>query len=310
VKVFISWSGTKGQKVADALHPWLRRVLQFVEPLVSTRIEKGAQWNAVLARQLDESRAGIVCVTQESLNSRWLHYEAGALSKVVEGEGGDERGKTAVLTYLVDVAPTDVEYPLAQFQHTLAIREDTLELVLSINRIGMKYGASTLSAEDVREIFTQWWPKLEAKLKEIAEEPELEQAPMPVARKERELLEELLELVRGLYRREEATQSLVTIAMLDREREALAQSAVMTLDNSSEFYIASVQVNGGNEQIDAFINAVEVQIPGARPISNRISKGGARFIRFGRPKPIPLPELEMIARQLNLRVTRALPSEL
>ena len=305
MKVFISWSGTKGQKVADALHPWLRRVLQFVEPLVSTRIEKGAQWNAVLARQLDESRAGIVCVTRESLNSRWLHYEAGALSKVVEGEGGDEQGTTAVLTYLVDVAPTDVEYPLAQFQHTLATREDTLELVLSINRIGVKYGASTLSEEDVREIFAQWWPKLEAKLKEIAGDPESDPALKPEVRKERDLLEELLELVRGLYRRDEAVSPTpAESSTANRFLDALARGSA-TWEQPEIFYNRSILVEGSDEQINRFIEAARLQ----RLVVHVIKKGtletGERQLDFYSKERIPQVTLDGLAKLSGVVVRRS-----
>lgn len=49
---------------------------------------------------------GIVCVTRESLQSEWLHFEAGALS-----------GKTC-LVFLVDLADGELRDPLAQFQYT------------------------------------------------------------------------------------------------------------------------------------------------------------------------------------------------
>ena len=37
MKIFISWSGTTSRAVAEALHAWLPKVLQGVEPFLSAR---------------------------------------------------------------------------------------------------------------------------------------------------------------------------------------------------------------------------------------------------------------------------------
>ncbi len=87
MKVFISWSGERSKAVAQAWHDWLPNVIQAVEPWMSeTDIAKGARWGMDMARELDETRVGIICLTPENLNAPWILFEAGALSKTLEEE--------------------------------------------------------------------------------------------------------------------------------------------------------------------------------------------------------------------------------
>jgi hypothetical protein len=81
MKVFISWSGQKSRDVASALRDWLPLVINSVEPFMSSRdISAGARWQVEIARQLDTTDFGIVCVTRENQASKWLNFEAGALA--------------------------------------------------------------------------------------------------------------------------------------------------------------------------------------------------------------------------------------
>jgi hypothetical protein len=82
VKVFISWSGSQSREVAEALKDWLPRVIQSLRPYVSSEdIDKGTRWSNDISSELASSQIGIVCVTQNSLNAVWTHFEAGALYK-------------------------------------------------------------------------------------------------------------------------------------------------------------------------------------------------------------------------------------
>lgn len=188
MNVFISWSGPASHAVAQALHQWLPKVLQSVRPwLSSADISAGARWGADMARQLEATKFGILCLTPDNLEAPWVHFEAGALSKMVES--------AFVCPYLVGVEPADLRGPLVQFQAVRGVREDTRRLVRAINAaLGTERG---LRPEQVEETFEIWWPQLEAALRAIDVSSGRQRGPI---RPDRELLEEVLEIVRDLSR--------------------------------------------------------------------------------------------------------------
>src|SRR5687768_16996882 len=82
MKTFISWSGPVSHRVAQALRDWLPLVIQRVDPYVSSEdIEKGRQWLPDISSTLGTSSYGILCITYDNVNSPWLNFEAGALSR-------------------------------------------------------------------------------------------------------------------------------------------------------------------------------------------------------------------------------------
>jgi hypothetical protein len=97
----------------------LPKVINAVRPWISTAgIEKGTRWDQEVSERLSNSKFGIVCLTAENLHSDWILFEAGALSKSIDG--------TRTCTFLVDIKHSDVEFALAQFQHTAATKKMSL----------------------------------------------------------------------------------------------------------------------------------------------------------------------------------------
>ena len=82
MKIFISWSRNNSHNAAKALREWLPLLFQTIEPwLSSSDIMAGTRWANELAENLDKIDFGILCLTQDNVNSPWILFEAGALSK-------------------------------------------------------------------------------------------------------------------------------------------------------------------------------------------------------------------------------------
>lgn len=182
MKVFISWSGPRSHAVALALRDWLPSVIQALQPWMSAAdIQRGAQWPTQIAGQLAECNVGIICLTPENLNERWILFEAGALSKALD--------RAFVCTYLVGLEPTELDWPLAMFQATTATQDSTRALVHTLNSALDERG---IEAARLNNIFDVWWPELERRLGEL---PVQDFIAAP-ERTSRALLEEILSLVR------------------------------------------------------------------------------------------------------------------
>src|SRR5688572_20852627 len=149
MRVFLSWSGAKSKAAADALKPWLMRLLKDVEVWMSeSDLGAGTSWGAALHDQLRRSDFGILCVTAENLNAPWMLYEAGALA--ISSTAG------CVVPYLLDVAPHQLQPPLSLFQSAVADEEGTWKTVKSINQAR----PDRLTEDHLRQAFEQQWPIL------------------------------------------------------------------------------------------------------------------------------------------------------
>jgi hypothetical protein len=210
MKVFISWSGNASHLAAIALRDWLPSVLQSIDPYVSSEdIEKGARWSADLGQQLNDTSFGILCVTKDNLDSSWLNFEAGALSKSLES--------SQVTPLLLGIRPAELVGPMSQFQATLPHMDDVKRLVKSLN------SASEQPIEEARviEAVEMWWSRLEQQLADALTQDDKAQ-PEP-HRGTQEMIEELLEISRGVQRQlirveaEEVQEPKITDAFRSRQ---------------------------------------------------------------------------------------------
>ena len=192
MRVFISWSGDLSKELAEALRRWLPSALQFVKPYFTPAdVDKGARWATEISKELSESKFGIIVLTPDNLRSPWINFEAGAISRTIE--------QSNVCPIVFGMEPTDVEWPLAQFQATRFNRDDIHQLFNTINAAG---GESRLSHSVAQSVFDKWWPDLENEVARIEKDSASCHAPGEV-RPDRDLIEEVLSLVRGIQNRQE-----------------------------------------------------------------------------------------------------------
>jgi hypothetical protein len=192
MKVFISWSGGRSRAIADIIRRWLPSVLQAVRPYFSPDdVAKGSRWSAEIAKELEASRIGLLIITPENQEAPWLLFEAGALAKNLD------RAKVAPLLF-GGMEPTDVKGPLVQFQAAQFSQDEMRRVVKMIN---VELGDLALSPDVLENVFTMWWPQLDEQVKQaLAAGDESDEEDR---RSERDLLEEVLALTRGMARERE-----------------------------------------------------------------------------------------------------------
>jgi hypothetical protein len=193
--------------MAEALHGWLRRVIQSARPFHSDKdIESGAFWDEAIRANLKNARFAIVCCTPENVTAPWLNYEAGALAERLEG-------RTAPLLLGAKPAALGVS-PVSRLHAQEADRVGVLHVIRSLNANLLQPLEEGLLADE----FADKWPRLEEKLRGI---------PAPTVkvdeRSERDMLEEVVGLGRQLSstsqngRLEYALQSIARVeGMLER----------------------------------------------------------------------------------------------
>lgn len=158
-------------------------VLQYVEPWVSDKdISAGERWAQAIAGELDASNFGIICITPENLNSEWILFESGALSKSMLD--------AKVIPLLFGLELSDLSGPLSQFQAQKVEEAGVMEVIRAVNKVAEK----PASAEIVDQLVPTLWPRLQETLAKIP-------AIAPTEKHKRathEILEELVTGVRGL----------------------------------------------------------------------------------------------------------------
>jgi hypothetical protein len=216
MKLFISWSNPHAQAVAEALRDWLKDVIHALQPFVSSLdVAKGERGLAVIARELEGSSHGIICVNRANQNAPWLNFEAGAISKQVD--------KSRVFPVLIDLPGSELKGPLRGFQYTELFSEgDMLRLVESI---WDTCPDANIDLPQLQRNFSRLWPELLDALEEVRRTSSIEPEAGQEARSETDKLDELLGLARENQRRIDSLESGKRLSQstrrLQRERSVV-----------------------------------------------------------------------------------------
>jgi ribosome-binding protein aMBF1 (putative translation factor) len=139
----------------------------------------------------------ILCLTPANLHSRWIHFEAGAVSRLDQGR---------VSALLLEVSPTQIEFPLQQFQHTRLTKRDVWQLVRDLNGLCR----TPLDEARLRKSFDRQYPDVEAELeklrKTLAQEQEGQAEP---ARTTESILSDMLAVQQGLASKLQTIQARI-----------------------------------------------------------------------------------------------------
>jgi lambda repressor-like predicted transcriptional regulator len=248
MKVFLSWSGNRSKLVAELLDDWLRCVLQAVRPWISTRdIDRGALWFNQISEQLSETGLGIVCLTAENKNKPWILFEAGALAKGLSA--------SRVCTLLVDIVPTDIEDPLAQFNHTLPNKEGIGSLVRTLNAALQDKG---LDERVLDRVFETYWPQFEAG---FADALTASPSSPPPERTEDSLLKEILSNTRRLNLRVKDLESRLLSARPSSTGATAAAGSAADKPTRLGFGLRGLVDPQGNEGTNALLRELSADLP-------------------------------------------------
>ena len=222
---------------------WIKCVLQASQPWISTRhIERGSLWFSEINEKLRDVSVGIVCLTQENKNKPWILFETGALAKGLSGN--------RVCTFLVDLAPTDLVDPLAQFNHTLPTKDSVRELVKTLN---ICMGDNSLEDRVLEKIFETYWPNFQEEFSKALDANPQNETIAP--RKDKDILAEILENTRALGRRVGALEK--TSVPLHHTKNNNSNSLSGTIKKNSLFREVTSLVNMGYtiDYIDDFLKS-------------------------------------------------------
>jgi hypothetical protein len=229
MKLFISWSGKRSLSIANFFSDWITNVIQAASPWVSSRdIDSGSIWFNQLFDQLKNTKIGIICVTPENMDNSWMHFEAGALAKSVDGP--------FVCPIVYGMGVSQLKQPLAQFNAISTDKDGIFKLIKSINN------ASDVSLEEARLtiIFDKWWPELEDFFSGINNSDEYDDIkPRP----KEDIIEEILENTREQLRREQArlkytNEAVPTMQNLAKILEETQQNVGKHINIAGESYDA------------------------------------------------------------------------
>ena len=153
MKIFLCWSRERGGKLAGALKEWMVGAVPGLaerDVFISTELAKGSEWFNEVRARLASVNAAVICLTPETAQSPWVHFEAGAVLGHV--------GREAVFPYLYSVRPGELQGPLNAFQATVNSEEDTRRLA---RRLCEMAGAE-LPAD-----YGEHWARLRGRMEEL-----------------------------------------------------------------------------------------------------------------------------------------------
>ncbi|MDF1818334.1 MAG: toll/interleukin-1 receptor domain-containing protein [Immundisolibacteraceae bacterium] len=241
MKAFVSWSGKYSREVASILKKYLPCILQGLDVFMSQHdLESGERWGNKLANELNESEFGIICLTNSNLNSPWILFEAGALTKQFDGR--------ACSLLLDDLSATDITGPLSQFQNRKFERSEILKLVIDLNKNMQK----PMSESQLGLIFDKWYPDISNEYNKVTEDKTEEPTTNVSVREDRELLEEILTKVRGLNSKPSLRERNMPEEFLSFVIDAIS-------DNSKDILIKIVEFRENGDH--ASKNALIAQYP-------------------------------------------------
>lgn len=189
-------------------------------------------------------------------------FEAGALEKNLD--------RSKVCPLLFGLEPADVAGPLVQFQ---ASRFDVDEMRRVVQMINAELDDAALAADVLENVFQMWWPRLEADVRiELDRDGESEEG----RRSERDMLEEVLALMRTLSRDAPSRPSHLELEVLrDLHHQYAATVAVADKTGADPAVVAALGTLG--EHIEFLVRSIRRRSASFAEFRHRVAEGSAAY---------------------------------
>lgn len=198
MKIFIAWSKGASKSIGLALKEWLLEINRAVfSPVISDEnIAAGSVWHTALDRELKSADFGVLCVTEENLDSAWLCYESGVLAASTARNDKTNAAPHVAPIRFGNVNASRIAGPIQHFQSIPFEKGKMLSFVLQLNaysRFTNPNAQNFLDEKDITENFERAYPALEESVRKILSKE------LPAAAQERK--DELTEKLSGILER-------------------------------------------------------------------------------------------------------------
>jgi hypothetical protein len=185
---------------------------------------------------------------KKCLKSRWVYFEAGALAKLKDAK---------VCNLLIDIKPQELQFPLAQFQHTTPEKDDFKRLLKSINNLARSHGEKGLREEVLERVFDNNWTRFNEGLQKIMKESfvdEMNVIKKPIINGFGNLIgiELLRELEKGLTLDEIAKNVISKLSIQSKNKPNPEMMAFLANGIKTKELLKLIQLGFINEQGDRY----------------------------------------------------------
>lgn len=191
IRLFLSWSGKKSSRLASIFKTYVTDIFPDSDIYYSSDdIRGGEKWRSSIESGLNDRNFSIIFLTESNLQSKWIYFEAGALSKSMT--------VAKIQPFLYDLKVGSISEPLSSYQARELDKDNILKTIYDINNLNR----NPIDRSILDRNFKRLWPEMEKDLAEVSsisddydsDHPEITDAPML---NQDEQISEILRLVRS-----------------------------------------------------------------------------------------------------------------
>lgn len=126
LEIFLSWSGPKSERLAQIFKNYIEDFFANATVYMSSEdIHGGEKWRDNIEKNLNDRNFSFIFLTPDNLKSKWIYFEAGALSKSMDS--------VKIQPFVYDLDPGDIGEPLSAFQARKLNKDNIRKTFVDLN---------------------------------------------------------------------------------------------------------------------------------------------------------------------------------